>query len=166
MSVFEEWCSKIKIIVSEIDGIITEDSLYIDELGNIPFKKFHKKDFEAINELKKTFVFVFLSSDNAISYHLCRRKSIPFYHSPKNKKESLVKIMQRYSVTPDEVIYIGNSFSDLKCMQMIPFSLCPIDAVTDVKTICYHVLESYAGEGVLCEVYHLLEHETIKRKIT
>lgn len=164
MNVFEEWCSKIKLIVSEIDGIVTEDLLYIDELGNIPFKAFYRKDFEIINELRKTFTFAFLSSDNSVSYHLCRRKNIPFYHAPKDKKESLIKIMQRYGVTPEEVIYIGYSFSDLKCIQMIPFSLCPVDAVSDIKTVCYHVLENFAGAGILCDVYELLKPEIIRRK--
>lgn len=164
MSMFKEWCLKIKVIVSEVDGVITEDLSYVDELGNIPFKGFYRKDFEVINKLRKTFTFVFLSSDNSVSYHLCRRKNIPFYHAPKDKKEVLIRIMQRYGVTPDEVVYIGSSFSDLRCIQMVPFSLCPVDAVSDIKTVCYHVLESYGGGGVLCEVYDLLKYEIIRRK--
>lgn len=164
MNIFEEWCSKIKLIVSEIDGIVTDGLLYVDELGNIPFKGFYKKDFEAINELRKVFTFVFLSSDNSISYHLCRRRNIPFYHAPKDKKEGLIKIMQRYSVTPEEVLYIGCSLSDLNCVKLIPFSLCPADVVNDVRTVCYHVLENFAGEGILCEVYNMLRPEILRRK--
>lgn len=165
MSVFEEWCTKLKVIVSEIDGIVTEGSLYIDELGNVPFKKFCKKDFEIINELKKTFTFVFLSTDNSISYHLCRRRNIPFFHAPKNKKESLIKIMRRYSVSPEEILYIGCSLSDLECIQMIPFSMCPVDAMNDVKSTAFHVLDNFSGEGVLCEIYSLLKDEIKLRKI-
>jgi 3-deoxy-D-manno-octulosonate 8-phosphate phosphatase (KDO 8-P phosphatase) len=165
MSIFTESCAKLKIIVSEIDGIITEDLLYIDELGNIPFKKFCKKDFEIINELKKTFTFVFLSTDNSISYHLCRRRNIPFFHAPKNKKESLVKIMQRYSASPEEILYIGCSLSDLECMQMIPFSMCPVDAMNDIKSTAFHVLDNFSGEGILCEIYSLLKDEIKLRKI-
>lgn len=164
MSIFEEWCSKIKLIVSEIDGIVTEDLLYIDELGNVPFKGFYRKDFEAINELRKTFTFAFLSSDNSISYHLCRRKNIPFYHAQKDKKEGLIRIMRKYGVTPEEIVYIGSSFSDVGCIQMVPFSMCPVDAVSDVKTTCYHVLDSFSGTGVLCEVYDFLKFEILRRK--
>ena len=166
MSVFEEWCAKLKVIVSEIDGIVTEGSLYIDELGNVPFKTYCMKDFEIINELKKTFIFVFLSSNNAVSYHLCRRKNIPFYHAPRDKKESLIRVMQRYSATPEEVLYVGCSQSDLGCVKLIPFSLCPSDAVNDIRTVSYHVLENYGGEGVLCAVYDMLKSEIIKRRIS
>lgn len=164
MNVFEEWSEKIKVIVSEVDGVLTDGALCIDELGNVPFKKFYGKDFEMINELKKTFTFVFLSVDNSISYHLCRRKNIPFYHTPKDKKEGLIKIMRKYRVTPEEVLYIGCSLSDLRCIQMIPFSLCTADAVSDIKTVSYLVLENFGGDGVLCEVYDLLRNEIVKRK--
>lgn len=165
MSVFKEWCNKIKIIVSEVDGIITDGLLRVDELGNVPFKNYCMKDFEIINELKKTFTFVFLSSDNSVSYHLCRRKNIPFFFVPGNKKEGLIKVMRRYSVTPEEVLYIGCSQSDLNCVKLIPFSLCPSNAVNDIRTVSYHVLESCGGEGVLCEIYSLLKDEIKLRKI-
>lgn len=164
MSVFEEWSEKVKVIVSEVDGIVTNHALYFDELGNVPFKGYYMKDFEVINELKKTFTFVFLSSDNRISYHLCRRKNIPFFYAPKDKKTALIKIMKKYGVTPEEVIYIGSSFSDLKCIQLVPFSLCSADAVNDVKTMCYHVLENYGGDGVLEDLYNLLKPEILRRK--
>ena len=164
MNLFEEWCSKIKIIVSEVDGIITDHLVNVDELGNVPFKGFYMKDFEAINELRKTFGFVFLSSDNSISYHLCRRKNIPFFHAPKDKNGGLKKIMQKYNVSAEEVLYVGSSLSDLKNIRMIPFSVCPSDSVSDVKTIAYHTLESVGSFGVLCEVYDLLRPEIIRRK--
>lgn len=162
-TVFEEWCSKIKIIVSEIDGIVTDHKICIDELGNVPFKNYNVKDFETINELRKTFTFVFLSSDNVVSYHLCRRRNIPFYYAPKDKRSVLIKIMQKYGVTPEEVLYIGSTFSDLGCVQLIPFSLCPVDAISDVKTASYYVLENFGSDGVLEEVYNLLKSEISRR---
>lgn len=164
MNLFEEWCSKVKLIVSEVDGIITDHLIHVDELGNVPFKGFYMKDFEAINELRKTFGFVFLSSDNSISYHLCRHKNIPFFYAPKDKNDGLKKIMQKYNVSAEEVLYIGSTFSDLKNIKMIPFTMCPLDSINEVKTVAYHVLENYGSGGVICEVYDLLRPEIIRRK--
>lgn len=163
MSLFEDWCSKIKIIVSEVDGIITDGLLNYDELGNVVIKSYCKKDFEAINELKKTFKFIFLSSSNTISYNLCRRENIPFFYFPKNKKNGLTKIMLKYGVTPEEIIYIGCSLSDVQCMQLIPFSISPEDGIDEVKTIAYHTLKEYGSAGVISEVYTLLKPEINKR---
>lgn len=160
----EDVLTKIDVIVSEVDGVLTKGDIIIDELGNVPFKTFYAKDFEAINLLKKYFKVVFLSSDNAISYNMFRRKNIPFYYDPKDKKSKLVEIMKRYSVTPEQIMFVGYSYSDIACMRMIPFSVCPEDAVSDVINVSASVLPKFSGEGVFCSIYDLLRTE-IKRRI-
>lgn len=155
----------IKLIVSEVDGIITEGLVSYDELQNVPFKTFYMKDFEAINEIRKTIPFVFLSSDNSITYNLMRNKNIPFFWAPKDKKDKLLEIMKRYKVySAEEVLFIGSTYSDLECVKMIPLSLCPTDAVTEVKLIASTVLASISGMGVLTEVHDLLKGEIHRRK--
>ncbi len=160
----EEQLSKLKVIISEVDGILNSGEHPVDELGNVPFKFFNFKDFEIINELKKHFKVVFVSSDNKISFHLFRGRSIPFFYNYKDKKAEISKVLRRYSITPEEVMYVGCTFSDLKCMKMIPFSVCPDDAISDVKNIASTVLPVYGGMGVFCALYDLLKPE-IKRRI-
>jgi 3-deoxy-D-manno-octulosonate 8-phosphate phosphatase (KDO 8-P phosphatase) len=162
--IFEEKCSKLKVIVSEVDGILTEDLSFFVEVGIPAFKAFYRKDFEVINELKKTFTFAFLSSDASISQSLAKTRSIPFFFDHRNKKDTLIRIMQRYSVSPEEIMYIGCSFSDLECINMIPFSVCPSDAVNDVKKTALITLDAFGGGGVLCEVYDILKSEIMRRK--
>jgi 3-deoxy-D-manno-octulosonate 8-phosphate phosphatase KdsC-like HAD superfamily phosphatase len=79
MTYFEELCSKIQIIVSEVDGIVTDGYTTITESGTPLFKFFCLKDFDAINQLKRDFKFIFLSSDNYISHNVMRSKNINFY---------------------------------------------------------------------------------------
>jgi YrbI family 3-deoxy-D-manno-octulosonate 8-phosphate phosphatase len=160
----EEKLSKLKVIISGVDGILNSGEHSIDELGNVPFKVFNFKDFEAINELKKYFKIVFISADNKVSFHLFRNRNIPFFYNNKDKKVEVSKILRRYSVTPEEVMYMGCTFSDLKCMNMIPFSVCTEDAISDVKNVSSSVLPIYGGMGVFCTLYDLLKPE-IKRRI-
>lgn len=164
MSYFDELCSNVKVIVSEVDGVVTDGFIPTDELGNVPFKNFFMKDFEAINMLKRNFKFVFISSDNSISYNLCRRKNIPFFYSQKSKKENLVRVMNKYSVSAEEVVYLGNSFSDIECLTMVPFSVCTYDSPKEVKEKSYMILDIYGGDGVLCNLYEVLEDEINRRK--
>jgi len=160
----EEQLSKLKVIISEVDGVLNSGEHLVDELGNIPFKKFNFKDFEAINELKKYFKIVFVSSDNRINFHFFRSRNIPFFYNNKDKKTEVSKVLRRYSITPEEALYVGSTFSDLKCMNMIPFSICTEDAITDVKNVSSTVLPIYGGMGVFCTLYDLLKPE-IKRRI-
>ena len=163
MTGLEETLGKLKVIVSEVDGILTMGEVPIDELGNVPFKKFLIKDFEAINILKKSFKVVFLSSDNSISYHLMRRKNIPFYYDPRDKKPKLIEIMKRYGVSPEQVMYIGYTYSDVPCMRMVPFSVCPDDAVSDVINVSVSTLPVLSGSGVFCALYDFLKPEIQRR---
>ena len=71
--------------------------------------------------------------------------------------------MRNYSVTPDDVLYIGNTFSDLENMRMIPFSFCPSDSVLPIREIATHILSIPSGIGVLCEVYEVLYSEILRR---
>ena len=137
----------IKLVVSEVDGIITDGTQPVDELGITVFKSFYTGDFEAINEIKKTCPFVFLSSDNYISYNLMRKKNIPFYFARKDKRSKLLEIMRRYNVTADETLYIGSKLSDIPCMNMVPTSVCTNDLLG------FKYVSEMPGMGVITEVY-------------
>jgi len=155
---------KIKIIISEVDGVLTDGIWPIDEIGNILFKHFCHKDFEAINELKKHFKVAFISNDNHISYNMFRRKNIPFFYDQKSKKDALMALLARYSLTPDEAFYIGSTYSDIECFQLIPISACPSDAVPAVINVATTVLSVFGGMGVFCHLQFFLENEIIRRK--
>jgi 3-deoxy-D-manno-octulosonate 8-phosphate phosphatase (KDO 8-P phosphatase) len=150
--------SKIKLIVSEIDGIVTEHTSAIGEAGITMFKHYYMKDFEAINQIKKKINFSFLSNDASISMSLCRAKNIPFYYAKGSKRRVLVKeLLKRYAVSPEEVIYIGSSYSDLNCMKLIPFTMCPDDAIYEVKEISQVVIPVLSGMGILCWLNKFLD---------
>jgi len=149
----------VKLIVSEIDGIITDGTYAEDEIGNIIYKIYNSKDFDAINELRRYFKFAFLSSDNRINYNMCKRKNISFYWA-KNEREKLEKlgeIMRRYSITPDETVYVGSKISDRKCLQTVPNSLCPEDAGNLIKDVCFAYFIKESGKGILVELLDLLQ---------
>jgi 3-deoxy-D-manno-octulosonate 8-phosphate phosphatase (KDO 8-P phosphatase) len=163
----EERLKKIKVIVSEVDGILTEHLSAIDPLGVTIFKEYCMKDFEAINEFKKTFNFAFVSLDQNINYNVCRNRNIKAFFSHKNKKDKkqlLIEVMRTYSTTPEGVLYVGSSYSDLECMHMVPLTFCPSDAVRSVKKISSCILECASGMGVLCELYELIRPEIIRRR--
>jgi len=143
--------SKIKLIVSELDGIVTEHTAAIGEAGITLFKHYQMRDFEAVNRIKKSVNFIFLSSDASINMSFCRAKNIPFFHAKGNKRRVLANdLLKRYTVSPEEVIYIGSSYSDIDCMNLIPFSMCPEDAIYEVKELSQMVIPHLSGTGVLC----------------
>ena len=155
--------NRIKLIVSEIDGVITSGERAEDEMGHIVYKTYQSKDFSAINEIKKKFKFVFLSDDNHVNYNMCRRRNIPFYwaKNEKDKYDKLVEIINRYQCTPDEVIYIASKVNDRRCIQLIPRSLCPDDVGEYLKQKCWASFIARGGDSIICELLYLLENSDL-----
>jgi len=155
----------IHLIVSEIDGVITNGECPEDEMGHVLYKRYQSKDFAAINEIKKNYKFVFLSDDQHINYNMCRRRNIPFYWAKNEheKYDKLVEILRRYSCTPDETIYIASKVSDLKCIQLIPKSFCPCDAGEYLKEKCWAEFVTNGGTGILVELLWLLNNKSVIR---
>lgn len=153
----------IKLIVSEVDGVITDGFSGIGEVDITVFKHFYMKDFEAINNLKRYWPFVFLSSDAAISLSLCRKRNIPYYFAEKDKCQVFTKILQRYGVLADNVVFVGATYSDVKCMAESGFSLCPEDAPVPVKNRADLVAPLMSGTGVLCYLFDFLSENYIRR---
>jgi 3-deoxy-D-manno-octulosonate 8-phosphate phosphatase (KDO 8-P phosphatase) len=147
----------VKIVISEFDGIITRGDAAFGEINSVLFKAVCLKDFEAINLIKKGWGFVFLSSDPIISSSLCKKRNIPFFYAERDKAHVYSNILQRHGLVPDQVLYIGNSYSDIECIRLSGFSVCPEDAPGKVKNVVDHVSPILGGEGFLCYVYELLD---------
>lgn len=153
----------IKLIVSEIDGVITDGAHPEDEMGNVFYKTYQSKDFDAINELKKKYTFIFLSKDKRVNYNMCQRRNIKFQfaRNEEEKYKRLIELMRKYNCSPDEVIYIGAKISDRKCLQLVPKSFCPDDAGQYIKDLCWAHFTSTGGTGILAELLYLLKSNAL-----
>jgi len=158
--------SNIDIIVSEIDGILTDGFKPIDNMNLCLFKNYCVQDFEAINKLKQFFTVVFISTDSDVSYNVMRSRSIPAYFtkSKETKLEVLTKkIMPRYNMSPNNLLYLGNKLSDVPCMYYADCSLTIAEATNKVVCAAKKVLPISSGTGVFTKLYEILSPELDRR---
>lgn len=156
----------ITIIVSEIDGIITDGMAPTDYLNNTLFKNYCMHDFEAINKLKSYFDFVFLADDPAISYNIMRMRNIPaFFTTNMDDKLSILskKILPHYRARPENLLYIGNFLSDVPCMHLAQISFAPEGAFGVVQNALYKI-PCAAGKGIISYVASVFNTEIAARK--
>jgi len=159
--------SNIDIIVSEIDGILTDGFKPIDNMNLCLFKNYCEKDFEVINELKKFFTVVFISTDSDVSYNIMRSKNIPAYfvRAGETKLDVLTKkVMPRYNMRPVNLLYVGNKLSDIPCMNYAECSLTIPTSSNRVVWASNDVIVGAPGKGVFTELYDVLFSEIEKRK--
>lgn len=158
--------SNIDIIVSEIDGILTDGFKPIDNMNLCLFKNYCEKDFEVINELKQHFTLVFLASDSDVSYNVMRSRNIPAYFvKPKETKLDVLtkKIMTRYNMRPENLLYIGNKLSDVPCMNYAEYSFTIPATASKVVCAANGSIPGASGKGIITKLYEVLLPEIEKR---
>jgi YrbI family 3-deoxy-D-manno-octulosonate 8-phosphate phosphatase len=151
-------CKKIKLLITDVDGVLTDGGMYYSEKGEI-LKKFNTKDGMGIEILRNHGIkTVFLTKENSKIARL-RGKKVNvdgIYVNIAFKEKELLKICKRLNVTPDEVAYIGDDINDIKIISKVGLSACPNDAVKDVKQRTDYLCKLNGGEGVFREFAELI----------
>jgi YrbI family 3-deoxy-D-manno-octulosonate 8-phosphate phosphatase len=146
--------NKIKLVILDIDGILTDGSKIYDKSGMPIYKKFCDKDFTAIKKLKSSNVNVcFLSGDQNINKAMAKKRNVEFFLSrTKNKLSFVKKFIERYKCSLKEMLFIGDDIFDIDLLNKVGFSVTTSDANNDVKKVCDLILKSKGGENAIMEL--------------
>lgn len=145
---------KIKFLVSDVDGVLTDGGMYYSEKGD-EFKKFHTRDGMAIKNLTaKGFPVGFLSS--GFNKKLIERRAkllgVKFvYVGTEPKLKILSAWCKSLKLKLDEVAFIGDDINDVEVMKKVGLRACPADAHPHIKAIVDVITEKKGGEACLRE---------------
>lgn len=147
--------NSLKWFILDVDGVLTDGGIYISSRG-IESKRFNVKDGYAIKQLlQMNFHVAFLSnahSGKIVSYRAKMLGVSLYYVGEKPKSEVLTEWIQKFSIDPQSVIYVGDDLNDLELMKKVAFSVCPADAHPMVQQQADLVLFSRGGEGCVAEL--------------
>ncbi len=144
---------KIKLVVLDVDGTLTDGGIYYDSQGN-EIKRFDVKDGLGIKVAMKAGL-QFLVLTGRESCMVQRRIEELGIHNlvegVQQKLSVLSLFLKRNELDFENVYYIGDDWNDLQCIQKAGFSACPIDAAEEVKNSCDYILKSKGGHGAVRE---------------
>jgi 3-deoxy-D-manno-octulosonate 8-phosphate phosphatase (KDO 8-P phosphatase) len=152
----------IKLIILDIDGVLTDGTKTYNNDGNVISKKFNDRDFTAIKRFKASGINVcFLSGDRHVNERIAQNRKIDFFYARQNNgiidKSKFIEIFSsKYSIGPSEMLYVGDDIFDLKIIEKLSMSYCPSNSPNCVKKSVSKVLNTKSGEGVIMELYDLL----------
>lgn len=146
----------IKLIVSDFDGVMTNDMLYLDQNGNEKVRLNRSDGLAIAHFLKKNIKVIVISSEkNIVVKKRCEKLGIDCFYGIESKLDTLLDYCSKNNINNDELIYIGNDINDLEIINYTKFSMTPIDANYIVKEKSSLVLKTKGGSGVLREVLDL-----------
>lgn len=153
-----EKLKKIKLLVLDFDGVLTDGYVYTDENGR-EMVRCSRRDGMGTSQLHKIDVDVVVISGekNPVVVERCKKMNIEDrFFGIKNKLDILQQLMARNGTAPFEVAYVGDDINDLECLKFAGFAAAPQDCVPEVRKIVQYVTAKKGGEGAVREVCDLI----------
>ena len=151
--------NKIKIFLSDVDGVLTDAGMYYTEKGD-EFKKFSTYDGMGLQLLQNTGVKVGIltTEDRKLNKRRAKKLALDFdFHGAKNKLQVVKDLCIKTNTSLDEVAYIGDDINCFELLSNVGIAACPNNAVNEVKAIPNIIqLSKSGGEGVVREFIELI----------
>lgn len=165
-----EKLKKIKMIVLDFDGVLTDNHVFQNSKGE-EFVRRSRADSLAIDILdsqglyrksdyknrKHPLDLIILSKEtNQVVNSVAEKIKIKCLDASDNKVSDLKKELEKRKMAPSEVCFVGNDLNDLEVMEFCGLAICPFDAVPRVLSVADYISQSKGGNGVLRELVDLI----------
>jgi YrbI family 3-deoxy-D-manno-octulosonate 8-phosphate phosphatase len=144
---------RIKLVLTDIDGVWTDGGMYYDQTGN-EWKKFNTSDSAGIIFCKLLHIPVgIITGENTeIVKRRADKLKVDFlFQGVKNKVKIAEKLCAQLNISLNEVAYIGDDINDISLLKKVGISGTPANAPSYIKTIVHHTTTLKGGEGAFRE---------------
>lgn len=145
--------TKIKALVMDVDGTLTDGKIYISAEGEA-FKAFNVKDGYGVVSLRKHGIIPIIITGRQSKIVEVRASELGIdevHQGIHDKLSQLKQCIDHYDIKFDEVAYIGDDQNDLEVMKVCGFTGCPADAIQAVKEQVDYICEAKGGQGAVRE---------------
>lgn len=154
-----ERARKIKLLLMDCDGVLTDGRLYFTENGEA-MKVFHVRDGQGLASWHKAgFQSGIISGRDAKKILDARATELGIHYVKAcsfDKANDLEDILQDAKVNFDEVAYVGDDIGDICLMEKVGLPIAVADAVLEVLPYAVYKTKSNGGRGAIREVTDLI----------
>ena len=154
-----ERAEKIKLLVLDIDGVLTDGSLLIGPDGKEAFKTFDSLDGHGIKLLQSTGVIVAIITGRNSGMVEGRARELGIRHVQMgvNKKfDALTSLLKETGLALSDCAAMGDDWPDLSLLPKVQFSACPAQAHDEVKKRVHYMTQRSGGSGAVRELCDLI----------
>jgi 3-deoxy-D-manno-octulosonate 8-phosphate phosphatase (KDO 8-P phosphatase) len=145
----------IKMVITDFDGVITDNCVYINEDFSMS-RKLNFKDIMGFFLLKRNGIDISIISgekNSAIETMAQKFQITEIHQNIRIKIDVLKGILKKYNLTQEEYVYIGDDVNDLECLNFAKYKITVPHAVEKVKNVDkIQITQSEAGNGAFREV--------------
>jgi 3-deoxy-D-manno-octulosonate 8-phosphate phosphatase (KDO 8-P phosphatase) len=154
--------TRIRLVLMDVDGVLTDGKYYLfpgPDGKLVETKGFDSNDGIALQWLNRVGIDAGLISGRTSEATVERARSSKFkycYMGHTEKIPMLQEILADSKLTPDQIAYIGDDFTDVVIMRRVGLAIATANARPEVKQVAHYVTEASGGAGAVREVVELL----------
>lgn len=149
-----EKARKIKLLICDVDGVLTDGKIYIGNEGEL-FKAFNVKDGLGIKMLLANNIDVAILT--ARSSEILKRRTHELgitnvLQGQRDKVKGLGELLTATGLSPEEIAYIGDDLPDYAVIQKVGLAACPCNAVEEIVQLADFKSQYCGGAGAVREL--------------
>ena len=145
---------KIKLVIFDVDGVLTDGSLFYGDDGQ-EYKAFQARDGHGMKMLQKSGVDIAIITGRQSEVVAHRAKNLNIDHVYQGQLEKLPAfktLLEKLDLLPEEVAYVGDDVVDLPIMIRVGLAVTVKDGHELVKKHAHWVTENCGGHGAAREI--------------
>jgi N-acylneuraminate cytidylyltransferase len=150
---------RIKLIISDFDGVITDNRVWTDEKGKETVAA-SRSDSMRLKQLRELGIetLILSSEPNPVVAARAQKMGVEAIHGVgiSDKGRVMRDLLEKKKVKAEEVVYIGNDWNDIPCFEIAGWSVAVADAYPEVIQAADYVLSKAGGNGALRELCDLI----------
>ena len=150
--------SKIKMLVLDVDGILTDGTLIVNADGT-ETKNFNSLDGHGIRLMKRAGCKVAFLSGRFSDPTTVRAAQLEVDYCFQDKHFKLPvlnELAQTENITLENIAYMGDDLPDLPIIRAVGFAATVPNAAPEVKLHAHFITEKTGGNGAVREVIELI----------
>jgi 3-deoxy-D-manno-octulosonate 8-phosphate phosphatase (KDO 8-P phosphatase) len=149
---------KVKLLILDVDGVLTDNSLYISGNG-VEMKRFNVSDGMGIYLAKKSGIKVALISGRKSKASQLRAKELRIKYAILDANEKIIpyqRIKKKLKIKDQEIAFVGDDLLDVPVLKKAGVPIAVRNANSVTKKYAAYVTKAPGGEGAVREVIDLI----------
>jgi len=154
----QERAGKIRMLVLDVDGVLTDGRLYFDSAGN-EMKAFNTRDGLGIKALQRCGIEVAVITgrkSSIVSQRMAQLDIRHVYQGREDKLKAFEHLLAATSLDAEQVCFAGDDWIDLPVLLKAGLAISVADADDYVKDHVHWVTQRNGGEGAVREICNLI----------
>ncbi len=163
MTQITEKIKQIRLVIFDVDGVLTDGSLIMGDDGQ-EYKAFNAKDGHGMKMLLASGVDIGIISARNSLVVANRMQSLGIkhvYQGQRDKLKAFTELKKKLKLEPSQIAYVGDDLLDLCIMREVGLSIAVQDAAKEVVEQSDWQTTAAGGKGAareVCEVIMQAQH--------